>query len=71
MPDNPSEELESFRLLLLDLSEKVRVLEHERGQRVLTDAVPNIFNSGDTAWVMAATGLVFFMTVPGTFNSTS
>lgn len=27
--------------------------------------VPGTFNSGDTAWMLAATALVLFMTMPG------
>jgi hypothetical protein len=70
MPDHPSEELESFRLLLIDLSEKVRALEHDNRQRVLSSSGVNVFNSGDTAWVLAATALVFFMTIPGILVAT-
>jgi hypothetical protein len=69
MPDHPSEELESFRLLLIDLSEKVRVLEHDNRERLLSSSAVNVFNSGDTAWLLAATGLVFFMTIPGSLRT--
>lgn len=67
MTEDPSMDLENFRLLLRDLAEKVRVLEHENRQRLLSSDGTS-FNSGDTAWLLAATGLVFFMTIPGSYN---
>lgn len=66
MSNNSSAELESLRLLLISLSKRVTVLEEEYGQRVSLDG--DVLNSGDTAWLLAATALVFFMTIPGSSN---
>lgn len=67
MSSNSSAEMESLRLLVIALSNRVTVLEEEYGQRVSLDG--DVSNSGDTAWLLAATALVFFMTIPGSSNS--
>ena len=52
-------------LRMLDqLTEKVEKLEHEQ-RRLSPLAITYPMNSGDTAWMLAATALVFLMTIPG------
>ena len=60
------EEIKAFSALLHELVEKVRVLEYEKEARLLASATVSLFDSGDTAWLLAATALVFLMTIPGT-----
>ena len=50
--------------ILDDLTEKVERLEHQ--QRLLTPTgITYPMDSSDTAWMLAATALVFLMTIPG------
>ena len=49
--------IDELRLLVLDLVVKVRILESRQ--------TPHGFVGGDIAWMLSATALVFFMTVPG------
>ena len=49
--------ISELRLLVLDLIVKVKSLESQQAQ--------NGFVTGDIAWMLSATALVFFMTVPG------
>lgn len=60
-----SGEIEVFTTLVHELLEKVRLLEFENNLRALSSTISN-FNNGDTAWMLAATALVFLMTIPGT-----
>ena len=58
-------DLEDLKLMVSDLIEKVRILE---SNRITTEhSAPRTvnFDAGDIAWILAATGLVFFMTIPG------
>ena len=66
------EKFENLKVIVLDLLEKVRLLEAEQ-RRILSDPptpsvmVPaiNNFNPGDVAWILMSTALVFLMTIPG------
>ena len=50
--------------ILNQLTEKVEMLEHEQ-RRLSMSALTYPMTSGDTAWMLAATALVFLMTIPG------
>ena len=60
-----SEEIESISALVRELLSKVRALEYEKEARLLITDVSSLFDRGDTAWMLAATALVFLMTIPG------
>ena len=64
------ESFESLQAIVFDLMEKVRVLELDERRLDVTSGVlitrtTSNFDAGDTAWMLAATALVFFMTIPG------
>ena len=50
--------------ILDELTEKITRLEHQQ-RFLLSPAMTYTMNSGDTAWMLAATALVFMMTIPG------
>jgi hypothetical protein len=53
--------------LVINLSERIRILEGEASSSL----EEKLMNSGDIAWLLTATALVFFMTIPGLFLTTS
>ena len=53
--------------LVTNLSERIRILESD-SQGSLEEI---LMNSGDIAWLLTATALVFFMTIPGLSLTTS
>lgn len=64
------QDLSDLKLIVANLVEKVRQLESD--QNIIATAsgsnqlIKNVsFDSGDIAWMLAATALVFFMTIPG------
>ena len=61
------ESLKFFESMLFNLTEKVRVLELDRvSEKLKLGSTPSSnFDAGDTAWMLVATALVFFMTIPG------
>ena len=58
-------DLEDLKVLVSNLIEKVRILESDRRTTESLSGRTSKFDAGDMAWIMAATGLVFFMTIPG------
>lgn len=68
MSSNPK--IEALEALVGTLAAKITELESKRSLGVtgddatLADPVSAI-NSGDTAWMLASTALVLFMTIPG------
>lgn len=68
--DYRSGDIEVFTSLVHELLERVRVLEHEKNLRALAE-ISSTFSGGDTAWLLAATALVFLMTIPGTTHIVS
>ena len=52
--------------LVINLSERIRILESEAPSSLEA----KLMNSGDIAWLLTATALVFFMTIPGSFITT-
>ena len=62
-----AESLKFFESMLFNLTEKVRILELDRvsEKTKLGFSASNNFSAGDTAWMLVATALVFFMTIPG------
>ena len=61
------QDIPSIRNLVLDLNERIRILETEAQGHL----AQNLMNSGDIAWLLTATALVFFMTIPGLFMTNS
>jgi ammonium transporter, Amt family len=62
--------LDELKVIVANLVEKVRLLESDQikssAATSSTQSLKNpAFNSGDIAWMLAATALVFFMTIPG------
>lgn len=53
--------------LVTNLSERIRILEGEASSSL----EEKLMNSGDIAWLLTATALVFFMTIPGLSHTTS
>ena len=68
--DDRSGDIEVFTSLVHELLERVRVLEYEKNLRALAE-ISSTFSGGDTAWLLAATALVFLMTIPGTTHIVS
>ena len=69
-----SGDIEVFSALVHELIERVRVLEYEKHIREQVRELATtvgLLSRGDTAWMLAATALVFFMTIPGTIVSVS
>ena len=64
-----SGDIEAFSALVHELIEKVRILEYEKEisnlRRLTAVTTTGTIQHGDTAWMLAATALVFFMTIPG------
>ena len=60
------QDIPSIRSLVLDLNERIRILENGASENI----AKNLMNSGDIAWLLTATALVFFMTIPGQFQIT-
>ena len=62
---NIQNEVESLRIMVQQLAEQVAVLSSNRRSLSSTGAAPFSPDHGDTAWMLCATALVLFMTMPG------
>jgi len=62
--------MEALETLVRSLAAKITDLETQRSLGVTGDDAnltppESLMNSGDTAWMLASTALVLFMTIPG------